>query len=160
MDEDGHNLKQESHQRIFDISAASIDDGHIVYACGADLWLLDLKSGHEQIIPITLASDFDQLREHWVKKPIDYLSAFHISPDGTSAVFTARGEVFTLPVRSGRVVKVAANSAIRFREARFLPDGKGILALYPRPAKPSSGNFRRTAKANLSNGPMTRMCSA
>ncbi len=129
MDEDGHNLKQESHQRIFDISAASIDDGHIVYACGADLWLLDLKSGHEQIIPITLASDFDQLREHWVKKPIDYLSAFHISPDGTSAVFTARGEVFTLPVRSGRVVKVAANSAIRFREARFLPDGKGILAL-------------------------------
>jgi tricorn protease len=129
MDKEGHNLKQESRQRIFDISAASIDDGRIVYACGADLWQLDLKSGHEQIIPITLASDFDQLREHWVKKPIDYLSAFHLSPDGTSAVFTARGEVFTLPVRSGRIVKVAANSAIRFREARFLPDGKSILAL-------------------------------
>lgn len=129
MDEEGHNLKQESHQRIFDVSAASIDDGRIVYACGADLWLLDLKSDHEQIIPITLASDFDQLREHWVKKPIDYLTAFHISPDGTSAVFTARGEVFTLPLRSGRIVKVAANSAVRFREARFLPDGKNILAL-------------------------------
>ncbi len=129
MDEAGHNLKQESHQRIFDISAASIDDGRIVYACGADLWLLDLKSGHEQVIPITLTSDFDQLREHWVKKPIDYLTAFHVSPDGSSAVFTARGEVFTLPVRSGRIVKVAADSAVRFREARFLPDGKSILAL-------------------------------
>ncbi|MGC1423968.1 MAG: S41 family peptidase [Terracidiphilus sp.] len=129
MDEQGHGLKQESHQRIFDISSASIDDGRIVYACGADLWLLDLKSGHEQIIPITLASDFDQLREHWVKKPVEFLTAFHIAPDGTSAVFTARGEVFTLPLRNGRIVKVAANSAVRYREARFLPDGKSILAL-------------------------------
>jgi tricorn protease len=129
MDEQGHNLKQESHQRIFDISSASIDDGRIVYACGADLWLLDLKSGHEQIVPITLASDFDQLREHWVKKPVEFLTAFHISPDGTNAVFTARGEVFTLPLRNGRIVKVAANSAVRYREARFLPDGKSILAL-------------------------------
>ncbi len=129
MDEQGHGLKQESHQHIFDISSASIDDGKIIYACGADLWLLDLKSGHEQIIPVTLASDFDQLREHWVKKPMDYLSAFHIAPDGTSAVFTARGEVFTLPLRNGRIVKVAANSSVRFREARYLPDGKSILAL-------------------------------
>ena len=129
MDEQGHGLKQESHQRIFDISSASIDDGRIVYACGADLWPLDLKSGHEQIIPITLASDFVQLREHWVKKPVEFLTAFHIAPDGTSAVFTARGEVFTLPLRNGRIVKVAANSAVRYREARFLPDGKSILAL-------------------------------
>jgi len=129
MDEDGHGVREESHQKIFDISSAAMDDGRIVYACGADLWLLDLKSGHEQIIPITLASDFDQLREHWVKKPIEYLTAAHISPDGMTAVFTARGEVFTLPLRNGRIVKVAANSAVRYREAHFLPDGKSILAL-------------------------------
>lgn len=129
MDEDGKGLKQESHQREFDISSAAMDNGRIVYASGADLWLLDLKSGKEQVIPITLTSDFEQLREHWVKKPTDYLTAVHISPDGSSAVFTARGEVFTLPLRNGRIVKVAANSAVRYREARFLPDGKSILAL-------------------------------
>lgn len=129
MDEDGHGVRQESHQKIFDVSSASIDDGRVVYASGADLWMLDLKTGHEQIIPITLTSDFDQLREHWVKKPSEYLTAVHIAPDGSSAVFTARGEVFTLPVRNGRIVKVAANSSVRFRDARFLPDGKSILAL-------------------------------
>jgi tricorn protease len=129
MDEQGHDLKQESHQHLFDISSASIDDGRIVYASGADLWMLDLKSGHEQIIPVTLTSDFDQLREHWVKKPSDYLTAVHISPDGNSAVFTARGEVFTIPLRNGRIVKVAANSSVRYREARFLPDSKSIFAL-------------------------------
>ena len=126
---DGKDPKRESHQRIFDVESASIADGHIVYASAADLWMLDLSTGHEEIIPITLTSDFDQLREHWVKKPAEYLTAAHIAPDGSSVVFTARGEVFTLPAKSGRTIKVAGNSSIRYREARFMPDGKSILAL-------------------------------
>ncbi len=130
MDEHGHGVKQESHQKIFDIEAASIWDGRVVYACGADLWSLDLKTGHEAVIPITLVSDFDQLREHWVTKPLTYLTDVHISPDGSRVVFTARGEVFTLPAKSGgRIIKVAGDSEVRYREARFLPDGKSIVAL-------------------------------
>ena len=129
MDTDGHHLKQESHQKVFDVQTASISDGRIVYASGADLWLLDLAAGSEQAIPITLQSDFDQMREHWVKKPLDYLTEVHLSPDGSSAVFTARGEVFVIPAKPGRDVKVASNSGVRYREARFLPDGKSIITL-------------------------------
>jgi tricorn protease len=129
MDQQGHDLKQESHQKIFDIESASLSEGRIVYACGADLWSLDLKSAHEEIIPITLVSDFDQLRDHWVKKPEGFLTSVHVSPDGGNAVFTARGEVFTMPAKSGRIVKVAGNSAVRYREARFTPDGKNVVAL-------------------------------
>jgi tricorn protease len=125
----GHGVKQESHQHIFDVQSASLFGGRIVYASGSDLWLLDLSTGREQLIPITLVSDFDQMREHWVKKPLDYLTAAHISPDGANAVFTARGEIFLLPAKSGRIVKVAGDSSVRFREARFLPDGKSIVAL-------------------------------
>jgi len=129
MDPQGHGLKQESHQHIFDVQSASLFEGRIAYASGSDLWLLDLATEHEEAIPITLLSDFDQMREHWVKKPLDYLTAVHISPDGSSAVFTARGELFTLPAKTGRIVKVAGDSAVRFREARFMPDGKTIVAL-------------------------------
>lgn len=129
MDEQGKNLKEETHQKIFDVEAATLSDGHLVYSSAADLWSLDLASGHEQVIPITLQSDFDQMREHWVKKPIEYLTSVHIAPDGSGAVFTARGEVFTMPAKSGRIVKVASDSSVRFREARFLPDGKNILTL-------------------------------
>jgi tricorn protease len=129
MDAQGHDVKQESRQKVFDIDSASMSEGRIVYACGADLWSLDLKSGHEEIIPITLVSDFDQLRDHWVKKPEGFLTSVHISPDGGNAVFTARGEVFTMPAKSGRIVKVAGNSAVRYREARFTPDGKSVVAL-------------------------------
>jgi tricorn protease len=129
MDPDGHDLKQHTHQRGFDVQSASISDGRIVYQSGADLWLLDLRTGQDAIVPITLVSDFDQLRDHWVKKPLEYLSGVHIAPDGSAAVFTARGEVFTLPAKTGRIVKVVGNSAVRYREARYMPDGKSIIAL-------------------------------
>ena len=129
MDKNGKDLKEHTHQRGFDIQSASLSDGRIVYQCGADLWLLDLKTGEDAIINITLVSDLDQLRDHWVKKPLEYLTATHVAPDGTAAVFTARGEVFTLPVDSGRIVNVAGKSGVRYREARYMPDGKSIIAL-------------------------------
>ncbi len=34
-----------------------------------------------------------------------------------------------LPAKTGRIVKVAGESGVRYREARFLPDGKSIVAL-------------------------------
>jgi tricorn protease len=129
MAPDGKDIKQHTHHRGFDVQTASLSDGRIVYQCGADLWLLDLKSGADAIIPITLVSDFDQLRDHWVKKPLEYLTAAHIAPDGSAAVFTARGQVFTLPATPGRIVKVAGASATRYREALYMPDGKSIIAL-------------------------------
>ena len=129
MDREGQDLKQQTHHKGFDVQYAAMSDGRIVYQCGADLWLLDLNAGQDAIVPITLVSDFDQLRDHWVKKPLEYLTGAHIAPDGSAAVFTARGEVFTLPVLSGRIVKVAGNSGIRYREARYLPDGKSIVAI-------------------------------
>ena len=129
MTPDGHDVKEESHQKIFDAHTASLDDGRIVYASGADLWLLDLKTGQDTAIPITLVSDFDQLRQHWVTKPAQYLTQAHISPDGSQVVFTARGEIYVLPAKTGRVIKVAGESDVRYRDARFLPDGKSIVAL-------------------------------
>ena len=129
MDAQGHHVKKESHQHQFDVSSASLDEGRIVYATGADLWLLNLTSGKEEIIPTTLVSDFDQLRQHWVTKPAQYLTQAHISPDGSQVVLTARGEIYVMPAKTGRVVKVASESDVRYREARFLPDGKNIVAL-------------------------------
>ncbi len=129
MDPLGHDLRQETHQHIFDIETASLSDGHIVYSCAGALWSLDLSSGHDAVIPITLLSDFDQLQTQWVKSPLDYLTDVHISPDGDRAVFTARGEVFTVPAKTGRIIKIAGDSDARYGSARFLPDGKSVIAL-------------------------------
>jgi tricorn protease len=129
MDRNGRGLKQHTHHRSFDVQWASLSNGRIAYQYGADLWLLDLKTGQDAIINISLVSDFDQLRDHWVKVPLGYLTGVHISPSGDAAVFTARGEVFTAPAKTGRIVKVAGNSGVRYRRARYMPDGKSIIAL-------------------------------
>ena len=80
-------------------------------------------------MPITLVSDFDQMRETWVKKPMDWLTSAHLSPDGERVVLTARGQVFVAPALQGRFVEATRNNGVRYRNARFMPDGKTLLAL-------------------------------
>ena len=129
MNLDGSDLRRHTHHQGWDVKGPRLDGGRIVYQLGADLYLLDLAGGEPRKLDITLTSDFDQLRETWVQKPMDYLTSAHLSPDGDRVVLTARGEVFVAPVEPGRFVEVTHSSASRFRSAHFLPDGKHLAAL-------------------------------
>jgi len=129
MKTDGSDLQAVTKHPDYDIKVAHLDQGRIVYQQGADLHLLTLKDHSDRVIPITLASDFDQTRERWVKRPLDYLTGAHVSPDGDRIVFTARGGVFVAPVEAtSRFVTVPHKDGVRYREANFLPDGKTLIA--------------------------------
>lgn len=135
MDLDGKDLRQHTRHKGMDIggaggnTGASLHNGRIVYQHGADLRLYDIASGEDRLIPITLASDLDQTRERWIKKPMDYATAIYPSPNGDRVVITARGRVFVFPHRQGRIVEAGRDEGVRYRNARFMPDGKTILAL-------------------------------
>ncbi len=129
MNEDGGDLREHTHHADFNVQSPSLDAGRIVYQHGADLWLLDVQSGDNHEIPIRLASDFDQLREHWVEKPLDFVTSVHLSPTGDRLVMTARGQVFVFPVEQGRRVEATRSAEVRYRSARFLPGGKDLLTL-------------------------------
>ena len=129
MDENGKNLQQHTKHEGFDIKSASLSEGRIVYQLAADLRLYDIASAQDRAVPIQLPSDFENLREHWIKNPVQYLSAVHFSPDGEKVVLTARGRVFVAPVKQGRFVDVSEHQPGRFREARLMPDGKSVVAL-------------------------------
>jgi tricorn protease len=134
MAPDGKDTKQLTHHDKaglagFDVKGPSLSEGRIAYQLGADLWLYDLNKNSDTKLTITLDSDFDQTRENWVKKPMDYLSAAHISADGERVALTARGQVFVAPKTQGRFVEVTRKDGVRYREARFMPDGKSLLAL-------------------------------
>jgi tricorn protease len=66
MNPAGGDLHQLSRHHNWDAKNASLSDGRIVYQVGADLYDYDIASGHDTVIPITLASDFDQEREKWI----------------------------------------------------------------------------------------------
>jgi tricorn protease len=131
MSPDGGALKQETHHDGWDVRSAALDGGRIVYQLGADLWLYTIATGDDHVVPITLASDLDQTREHWITKPMDYLSAAHLSPTGDRVVLTARGQVFVAPAgpAGGRLVEASRRPGVRYRSARFAPDGRSLYVL-------------------------------
>jgi tricorn protease len=129
MDENGKDPRQLTHHQGWDVTSPDLSDGRIVYQLGADLRIFDVASSQDAPVPIRLISDFDQMREAWVKKPMDFLTSARLSPDGNRIVITARGQVFVVPAKTGRTVEVTRKTGVRYREGRFLPDGKSVVAL-------------------------------
>lgn len=129
MDAGGGGLKQHTFHKGYDASSPSLHDGRIVYQLVADLRLFAIESGSDSRIDIVLPSDFDQMRERWVARPLDYLTSGHVSPSGDRIVLVSRGHVFVAPAGDGRWVRVSRKEGVRARAARFLGDGKTLLVL-------------------------------
>lgn len=126
---DGKDAKQVTKHKGFDAAGASLGGGKIAYQVGADLWVLDVASGKDEMLTITLETDLDQTRERWVKKPMDYVTSAHLSADGEKVVLTARGRVFVTPQKQGRMVEAGRDEGVRYRSARLSPDGSSVIAL-------------------------------
>lgn len=129
MDENGKDLRQHTAHRGWDAASPDLSQGRIVYQLGADLRIFDIAANQDAPLPVRLVSDFDQLRETWVKDPMGFLTGADLSPTGDRLALTARGQVFVVPVEKGRIVEVTRKPGVRYRAARFLPDGKSVLAL-------------------------------
>jgi tricorn protease len=129
MRPDGTDLRQHTKHADFDIGGSSVHGDRAVYQFGPDLRLHDLSTGSDATLVIRLASDFDHMRERWVKDPIAAVSAMHLSAEGDHIVLTLRGRVFVVPVKQGRTVDIDRRGGIRYREATFMPDGKTLAAI-------------------------------
>ncbi len=135
MDEDGEDLRQLTFHAGFDVASPDLSEGRIVYQLGADLRIFDLSApagNQDAPLRVSLVSDFDQTRESWVKKPLDFLTAARLSPTGDRCGLGAhrpRPGCSWSPVKTGRIVEATRKPGVRYREARFLPDGKSVFAL-------------------------------
>ena len=129
MDMNGKDLKAHTRHAAFDVQSPSLGDGKIVYQLAADLRVYDIASGSDTAIPISLVSDFEQMREKWIRNPVEWITDVHLSPNGDRVVLTARGQLFVAPVQQGRLVEAVRDKRIRVRGGRFMPDGKTLLAL-------------------------------
>jgi tricorn protease len=128
MRADGGDARQHTRHRGADVRDASLaEDGRIVYQVGADLWVYDTASGADALVPIELASDFDQLRDRWVSDPWQQTTAVHLHPRGESVALTVRGRVFVAPAKSGRLTRVSQEEGVRYRDATFLGDGSRLV---------------------------------
>lgn len=129
MAPDGTDLVQHTSHEIFDVIDPAMSDGRIVYQHGADLRLYDARADEDRPLPVLLETDLDHTRENWVDEPMDWLTSAHVAHDGSKVVLTARGLVFTAPREQGRIARVSPDDGVRWRQARFLPDGERVVAL-------------------------------
>lgn len=139
MNPAGKDLKQHTRHAGWDIKSAALDNGNVVYQLGADLRIFATQNSQDRALNVVLNGDFDQARTRWVKNPWDYVTNIALSPTGDRVALTARGQVFVAPVGAGRRVEVTRSSTNRAREARFMPDGKSVVAF-----SDASGEFELT----------------
>ncbi|MSP55025.1 MAG: protease [Myxococcales bacterium] len=143
MGEDGTGLAQLTHSKGWDIQSATLDPAgspagaqagaqagtRIAYRLGADIHVIDVATGKDDALPITLDSDLDQTREHWIDNPAQWISNVDLSSDGEKIAVTARGKVWVIPKTPGRVVALTPESGVRWRAAQFSVDGTSVLGL-------------------------------
>ncbi len=130
MTASGGDLKQHTRHKDFDVRSASIAGSRIVYQLGADLYRLDLANGESKKLSITLASDFDQTRNRWIRNPLNFVTDASVSPNGDRVALSVRGQLIVAPVGiGGRRVEVTRDAKARVRNAHFSNDGKTIYAL-------------------------------
>ncbi len=127
--EGGEDLIQHTHHTGFDVRYAGISNGSIVYQLGADIWHYNIEANTSVKINIHLPSDLDQLREKWIQNPSKYITSVRPDKKGDRIVITARGRVFVVPIKAGRLVEFTDKKDVRYRDAAFSSDGKSVLVL-------------------------------
>ncbi|GHC41990.1 S41 family peptidase [Roseibacillus persicicus] len=125
----GKDLKQHTSVSGWDILDAYLDKGRIIYRNQADLWIYSIAEDAAKMVPIRLASDFDQKRRRWIDKPARFLSQFALSPKGDKLAVTVRGQGFVAPVKGGRLAAIPQTAKSRVRDVQFFSEGERVLLL-------------------------------
>lgn len=120
------DTKQLTSYKGVDARWASGDkNGQIVFEVDGALHIYDTNVNQDRALDITVPSDLVRARasERSVK---DHIEDFALSGNGKRALFTARGEVFSLPLKDGITLDLTHTPGAHEREAAWAPDGKRI----------------------------------
>ncbi len=125
--EDG-SIEQVTRHRDYDVLRAGAGETRIVYEVGGDIWMLDTTTHQSRKLPITIRADAPEARP--VMRNVDkYITHYGLSPDGETALVTARGEVFSLRVKDGVTRNLSQDCGARDKDAVWSPDGKHMAWL-------------------------------
>ncbi len=109
----------------FDIKFPSLGDKSIIYENGGYLFNYNLSNGSITKVVVNISNDLTTARSGFVDAS-KYITSWAISPDGQRVVFGARGDVYTLPKKSGITRNITHSSGVHDRNVEWSPDGKFI----------------------------------
>lgn len=127
-DSQDHSVRQLTHERVWDVRNAGAYDHTIVYEVGGELKSIDVTTGQIHPIPIHLAEQSVAARPQW-KDATKNITSAELSPTGKRVLITARGDVFSVPVKDGSVRNLTATSGVREADALWSRDGQRVAYL-------------------------------
>lgn len=119
------DVRQLTKETLWDVRNARAFDNTVVYEVGGRLKELDVVTGSIRELPITLAAQAIQARTQW-KDASGTMSSARLSATGKRVVVSARGDVFTVPVKDGSVRNLTQSSGVREKDGLWSADGKRV----------------------------------
>jgi tricorn protease len=115
----------------FDVRYASADpEGKaIVYEKLGELHLLDLASGKDTLVPVSIGADLPQVRPRFERVRPDQILHAAVSPTGKRVLFEARGDILSVPAEKGDVRNLTQSPGVADRDPSWSPDGKWVAWL-------------------------------
>ncbi|MBL7086455.1 MAG: PDZ domain-containing protein, partial [Candidatus Cloacimonetes bacterium] len=121
----GKDIKRHTNHSEFYARNASTDSKSIVYHCGSDLYIHNIKSNISKNIAIKYFSSRAQAKAKF-DNPEKYLQGYDIHPNAEHIALNVRGKVFNMANWEGAVVQNGNSSDARYRFCSWLHDGKRI----------------------------------
>jgi tricorn protease len=119
------DTKQLTQFTDWDIKYPSLGDKAIVFENAGYIYRFDLATEKSEKVPIRIVEDF--LGGRTLLKDVSKLvGAFEIAPDGKRALFSARGDLFTVPAKDGPTRNLTNTSGVHERNPKWSPDSKHI----------------------------------
>ena len=124
----GADLRRGTSHEDFYVRFPSTDGTRIVYHAGADLFVLDPRTGVAKKVALEWHSGRSQRQRKFVPAA-RHLESADLHPDGHTLLAVDRGGVHAMGLWDGPPQRLDAGSAVRHRLAQWLPDGKRIVAV-------------------------------
>ncbi len=110
----------------YDVRWPSLGPDAIAFENGGFIYLLDLPSEQARKVTIDVISDKHTVRPE-IMKASERIYDFDVSPDGKRAVFSGRGDIFTVPAKDGNTRDLTNSSNSKEVAPSWSPDGKWIV---------------------------------